>query len=260
VGALYRVPHTGPPPATGYPAWAALWLLATLALGGAALGQGWALQFTPARALVLLGVPIALLVAWQLDAWCTHARRALLTGYAVLGALGIAAATLFFQGPLGHDPARPGAFAYLRYDVMTAEDARLLDALPPGAVVLAPAWRPIAFGEIAAQRPGIHVIGGPGAMNLSGTPWRDAQVAVARFFRAATLPEQRPDIARHLGATHVWVPHGATGTARLRAQLEATPGFAMVARAGSGVVYAFTPPPQTPGALAVGTAQVVAQQ
>jgi len=72
--------------------------------------------------------------------------------------------------------------------------------------------------------------------------------------------EQRPDIARHLGATHVWVPHGATGTARLRAQLEATPGFAMVARAGSGVVYAFTPPPQTPGALAVGTAQVVAQQ
>ncbi|HOZ50051.1 MAG TPA: hypothetical protein PLO37_14165 [Candidatus Hydrogenedentes bacterium] len=223
--------------------WAALWLVLFLAVAVSAIGQGWFMRFTPQRFMVFLGVPIALLAAQgslRIEARRPGLARAFVTVVVLCGACSTAVAALCFQGPLGRKPGE-GPFAYLHYEVMTPEDAALLDLLEPDSRVLTPPWSPIAFGEIVALRPGMHVVGGPGAMNIGDQPFGEIQGGVSRFFDEAASDEERRAFAVQWCVDCVYCPDTCPVSATLLADLRQAAWLDEVAARGRGVVFQVRP-------------------
>lgn len=215
--------------------WVAAWFLVLLAVSVSATGRGWLLQFAPQRCLVLLGVPMALLVAAglrMLPKMAAHACLVLVIGGGVLSQ---AVAALYFQGPLGRTPGE-GPFAYLHYEYMTEADARLLAQLPSGTVAVPP-WSPIAFGEIVAHHGDYQVLGGPGAMNLGDQPFGPLQESVNRFFSAGASEAERRDFVTKWCVEFVYGPDTCPVDPAVLEGLRQLSWLEVVAEEGRGVVF-----------------------
>lgn len=216
-------------------AWVLAWLLVFLAVGLSANGGGWLLRFSPERCIVLAGLPLALLAAQGLA--LAPPRRARLQ-YALLfacGMLSLTVACLCFQGPLGATPGK-GPFAYLHYELMTANDARLLEELPKGPV-LVPLWSPIAFGEIAALRKGVRVLGGPGAMNIGDQPFGRIEAGLAHFFSSTADREFRREFVREWCVKYLYCPDTCPLDPLVLDEFRNTPWLREIAREGAGAIF-----------------------
>lgn len=215
--------------------WVSLWFVVLLALSVSAWGQGWFLQVSPQRGMVLLGVPLALLAASGLRTWPRPARMA---GFALIigsGVLSQAVAALYFQGHLGRTPGK-GHFAYLHYAHMSEADARLLEALPSGTVAVPP-WSPIAFGEIVAHHGDYTVLGGPGAMNLGDQPFGALQEDVNRFFDADTDDAMRRLFVEEWCVDYIYCPDTCPVEERVLQAFRDIAWLDPVANAGRGMVF-----------------------
>ncbi len=216
-------------------AWLILWLLGFTALTLSAFGQCWFLRFTPQRLLVLLPLPLAALTAVGLSGLPRPVARAAWATLVACGMVSLTVAGLYFQGPLGREPGQ-GPFAYLHYEYVTEADGRLMDKIPPGAV-LVPPWSPIHMGEIVAMRPGLRPLGGPGAANLSELPFRELQPLAASFFQPATSTAARRDLVTRFGVGAVFCPDTCPVDPALLEQLDHTPWLRKAAAEGRGCVY-----------------------
>ncbi len=214
--------------------WVAVWLLIFLAAGVSAFAGGY-MRGSPERCVVMLGPPLAVLAAAGLACLRPCLSRILFALILFCGVMSLSVASLIFQGPLGNAPGK-GPFAYLHYEYMTQEDAALLKQLPPGTV-LVPLWSPIAFGEIIALRPGMHVLGGPGAMNLGDRPFGEVETMVHRFFDASAAEAFRRETVNRWCVDYVYCPDTCPVDAAVREQFRAAPWLREIAQAGNGHIF-----------------------
>jgi len=220
--------------------WVGLWLALFLALALSAFGQGWFMRFCPQRLMVFLGLPIAILAAQRLERLAEQhavASRAITGVIVACGICSTAVAALCFQGPLGLKPGE-GPFAYLHYECMTPADTRLLDEIPEGATVLTPPWSPIAFGEVVALRGDLHLVGGPGAMNIGGQPFRLLQERVDAFFSVDAPDTLRLELARDWCVDYVYCPDTCGLSDELLDEFRATPWLHLETEDGRGRLFA----------------------
>lgn len=220
-------------------AWVLLWLLTFTAAGLSALGGGWMLRFTPERCIVWIGLPLALFAAQGTARMSARMRRTARGGIIGCGVLSLAAASLFFQGPLGRVPGE-GPFAYLHYAHMSPHDADLLNALPDG-IIAVPLWSPIAFGEIVSLRPGKQVLGGPGNMNLGDQPFGTVEADVDVFFAPDTGVARRAAFLDDWRVEYVYCPDTCPVSAETLAAFSAWPRLEEIARANRGRIYRVIP-------------------
>lgn len=199
-------------------AWLALWFLGLLALALSAFGHGAFLRATPQRLFVLLALPMALLTAQALHTLSTRWRRVLFGVLMTAGICSLSVGALWFQGPLGRVPGK-GPFAYLHYEFMTPADQRAIASIPDYQTVLLPSWSPIAFGEILSLRPNLQVLGGPGAMNLSGVFFDNIQNDINIFFNPETNNKDRKSIANRWCVNYVYCPYTCRIDERVLEQL-----------------------------------------
>jgi len=218
--------------------WVTLWMLAYTAIAISAFGQGWFLRFTPARLIVVLGFPIAILTGRQLYAWSITRPRlsvGLLCAMTVCGASSIVVAVTSFQGPLGHWPDRQ-PYAFLHSEYMSEADAALINQLPEGRV-LAPATTTPVFGDVIAVRNDQPVVYGVGTLVFSDTDFLTLRNAAAAFFSPKTTADEREAIARRWCVDYVLCPDTTPVRSDVRTQLDALPWLKVIAREGDGVVY-----------------------
>ncbi len=214
--------------------WVGMWLLIFLAAGVSAFGGGY-MRGSPERCLVMLGPPLAILAAAGLSRLRPRTARILFTVILLCGAMSLSVAALVFQGPLGHTPGK-GPFAYLHYEYMTQQDAALLKQLPRGTV-LTSLWSPIAFGEIIALRPGMHVLGGPGAMNLGDRPFGEVETMARRFFDASAEEAFRREAVNRWCVDYVYCPDTCPVDAVVVEQFRNAPWLREIAQAGKGCIF-----------------------
>jgi len=214
--------------------WVVLWLVVFLAAGVSAFGGGY-LRLSPERCVVMVGPPLAVLAAMGLSRMRPNIARVLFGVILTCGVLSLSVASLVFQGPLGHTPGK-GPFAYLHYEYMTQEDDVLLKQLPQGTVAV-PLWSPIAFGEITALRTGMHVLGGPGAMNLGDRPFGEVEGAVSRFFAATAEDAFRRAFVKTWCVDYVYCPDTCPVDEAVIEQLRSAPWLHEIAQAGKGHVF-----------------------
>ena len=215
--------------------WIALWFLLFLATALSAFGRGWFLQFTPQRLLVLMGLPLALLTTYGLDTLSGRIRQAAFTTLLALGLCSLAVASLCFQGPLHRAPGKE-PFAYLHYEAMPPEDARLIEALGEGPIAVPP-WSPIAFGEILSLEPGVQILGGPGAMNLGDQPFALIQGQINHFFDPACSEEFQRDFAKQWNLAWIYCPAMCPVDPAVLDALSAAPWLEEIAQAGAGRLF-----------------------
>lgn len=175
-------PGLGTRPATGTE-WFVLWALVFLAAGMSALGQGWGVRLVPQRFLAMLGVPLAVSAAVALRAWAAQrpvGTRVYAGAVVSAGLLSIAVGSAFFQAPVGRIPSDP-TYAERHPELISPADAALLDKLEAG-VVLAPP----EIADAVAMRPGVRVLGGIGATDLSDAPSVDLDRLFGRFYAEHT--------------------------------------------------------------------------
>lgn len=225
-------------PAPPHPSlWAALWLVAAIAVAISAWGQGAFMNLLPRRMLITLALPLAILAAESLAIVARPTlRRGLWILLALCGLATVAASALAFQGPFGQRPGE-GAFARLHYERMTPADSALLDALPPGRV-LAPAYTPWSFTEVIALRPQNSVVFGVGTLNHSDLAFEPMKNAVDAFFRPGALPGERRAFLRRWGARYVYCPDTCPVDPAVLNELRALPFLRPVAEAGRGAIFA----------------------
>ena len=190
--------------------WFALWAAAFLVLGLSAWGNGAGLSLSPQRFMVMLGLPLAVVAAYGLQHLQPAAARTI-TGIAVAcGMLSFAVSAAVLQGFTGATPGQ-GTYAHLNYARISPVDADTIAALPPGTY-LVPPWCPIAYGELLAQRPGIRVIGGPGALNLGGQDFGALMDEVRAYFDPGATEDSRRAFREKWCVDAVFLPESYTAS------------------------------------------------
>ena len=159
--------------------WVVFWFLGFLVVALSGFGRGWFLRFGPQRLAVFLWLPLSLLTAAALERMGRarpRAARVYQGAILICGILSIVVSTLYFQGPMGRKNAR-GPYADLHAEIMSENDARLLEEIPPGRVL---ARTPAA--DAVVRRLGQPVFFGIGSFNLSEQPYRELEAKVQWFF------------------------------------------------------------------------------
>ncbi len=164
--------------------WIALWFVGLAAVSIAAVGQGWFMRAMPERGLVLLGPPLALLLAEGITLLRARFPR-MATAYTVLilvsGAISVGVGALCFQGPLGHVPGK-SAFGQVHSEVVLAADMELLNMLERGRI-LTPASLPPLLGDVAlALHPQMTTVFGQPTLEFGDTDMMGTAHEVQRFF------------------------------------------------------------------------------
>lgn len=211
-----------------------LWFGAFLALSVAGVGQGWALQFTPQRFLVFIGVPLSVLAAYGVSVlaqWRPLLARTVWVAVIGSGLCSAIGGALFFQGPLGRG-AGNGPFAAWHAEIIHPDDAVLLEWLPQETVI-APGW----YADVAGIRPGARVLGGFGMADLSDAPSTLVQPLINDLFFGKLSPEDAAEFFERWCIGYVWAPakfdppFNAAGYPQLRAYM----------RAGDSILYVVEP-------------------
>lgn len=219
-------------------AWVTLWFLGFVAVAVSAFGQGWFMQFNPQRLMVFLGLPLAVLCAEGIALLAAERPRlakAFMVTIVGCGVCSTLVAASCFQGPLGRVPGK-GPFAYLHYESMPRNDADMLNLIEEG-VVVTPPWSPILFGEIVALRPGLSVLGGAGAMNISDQAFRPLQEEVTAFFDAKTSEGDRRAFASKWCVDYIYCPEMCPVSADVLAQFRAAQWLRETAAEGGAVLF-----------------------
>ncbi len=222
--------------------WAALWLVACLAISISAFFQGWFIRFVPERGMVFLGVPIAVCAA----AGIANMRQkrpsvasALIAAMIVCGVCAIGVASLCFQGVLGHRPGH-GPYGYTHCELVTQADADAMNTIP-GGVVLTPVTYGPSMGDVLAQRPSTSVVFGFGSVNLSDRDQGDSKRDCERFFDKTSSTQIRKAIVDDWCVEYVYCPDSHPVDADVVAQLRQTPWLEPVVEKGNAAVFRVTP-------------------
>ena len=180
--ALFRTDRVAPEEESE--TWISLWFIGLGCVSIAAVGQGWFMRAMPERGLVLLGPPLAMLLAEGITLIRRHYPRfgAAYAGVIVAsGVVSLAVGVLCFQGPLGHTPGK-SPFGQLHSEVVLAVDLELLDLLERGRV-LAPASLPPLLGDVAVARyPEITTVFGQPTLEFGDVDMMGTAHEVQRFF------------------------------------------------------------------------------
>ena len=201
--------------------WVALWVLLLCAAGVSAFGQGKMLVLMPERCLVLAGVPLSLAAAYGLARLRPAPSRALFALLLVSGTASLGVGSLCFQGPVGHTPGQ-GPFQWLHPEMMTADEAALIDQIDTG-VVLAPVTQPLYGDMIAARRPGMRTVFGQGTFAIGDRDMTELGAEVARFFEPDTPLAEREEILARYDVSYVFCPEACPVDARTVAALRHWP-------------------------------------
>ncbi len=185
-----------------------LWFLAFLAIAVSAWGQGALLRFMPERFLVLLGLPLAVLSAEglaRLRFRYPKCARMLFVSMLMCGVCSAAVATLCFQGPIGHAPGK-SAFSWVHSESVDAALIPVIDAVPTGAVVLAPATLPPLLGDVIVhRRPGTRTLLGQPSLEFGGVDMLAMSKAIQQFYAEDTPMEMRRAFLQDWCVTHMLV-------------------------------------------------------
>lgn len=180
--AVFRRGHVDPEAESE--TWISLWFLGLACVSIAAVGQGWFMRAMPERGLVLLGPPLALLLAEGVTRLRDRFPRVAFVYAGVIltsGLASLAVGALCFQGPLGHTPGK-SAFGQVHSEVILASDKAVLDLLERGRV-LAPASLPPLMGDVAVARyPEITTVFGQPTLEFGDTDMLGTAQEVQRFF------------------------------------------------------------------------------
>lgn len=214
--------------------WALLWLLVLCGVGVSALGQGRMLVMMPERCMVLMGVPLAVLAALGL-VWIREQRPRLSGGLvAVLlmcGLCSLAVGSLFFQAPLGHTPGQ-GTFQWLHTEVITANEAALIDRIDGGIVLTPAACAPLYGDLVVARRHGVRTVFGQGTFAIGDRDMTALASEVARFFESAASEDERTVFLQQYEVDYVFLPETQPVPERTLRQLTASAAVEEVMQAG----------------------------
>lgn len=240
LGGLYGYFRQNEEPKSGEAwTWPALWFLLFLAGGVSALGQGWMLQFTPQRLMVFLGVPMAVLTAeglFRLNLKSPRAARGLFGTMICCGVASLLVAGFAFQGTYHRVPGQ-GPYLHLHSDLMSAADGELLSFTAQG-VVLAPG----TFSDVAGLRPGMRVLGGVGAADLSDQLSVKLQPRIDAFFSQEQTSQERGSFLVEWCVGYVYCPDSWPIAPQILAAIRALPEVSEIATSGKGALFRVRPP------------------
>lgn len=219
--------------------WPLMWLLALCAAGVSALGQGRLLVMMPERCMVLMGVPLAVLAAQGLEL-LRGQRPKLATGLVgaivACGVCSLAVSSLCFQAPVGHTPGK-GAFQWLHTEVMTPNEAALIDLIDSG-IVLAPASSPPLYGDIVvARRPGVRTVFGQGTFAIGDRDMAALAGEVSRFFNPATAGKERAAFLGRYQVDFILCPETTPVASEAIYRIRAMNGVEETAAIGSATLF-----------------------
>lgn len=223
-------------PASPIQTWLVLWVLIFIAIAPSAFAQGLFLKLSPQRMVLLLGGPLCVLSAATLHRlYETRPRlsQGLKAAMVGCGVLSIATSVLYFQGPLGFTPGQ-AAFSQYHSEVMSETDARLLDRIGEG-VVMVSSSEP-SFGDIVALR-GNQSLYGAGALDMSPIPGPELGRITDAFFDSETPEEERRELAERFGVEWILSPHSWPMDAETIEQFQTDDWLEEVAGEGDGAVF-----------------------
>lgn len=230
-------PRNAELPAHPAPPWAAVWLLAFLAVAISAWGQGAFLRLTPERCVVVLGVPLALLGAAAIDRGLPHHPRryqAIQAAMLACGLLSIAVAWTVTHGPLGYDGLQRH-FSWTRWVYMAEADANTLPRAGKG-VVLAPSLGAPLFGDVAVRQ-GNATVYGLATQDFSRQIAADVRRDVAQFFDPETPDPWRREKAAQWCARYIYCPATDPVDPATVAQLRESDWLEEIAAEGNAVLF-----------------------
>ncbi len=214
--------------------WIAVWGAGALALALSAFGQGWFLQLTPQRLVVVAAPALALLAAAGLNTLAERAPRAAKGVFGATLSCGIASivvATLCVQAPVrfrfGESP-----FADWHHEVIRPQDLPLIDALEGGTVLTT--W---PMSDIVALHAPAQVLGGVASNDLSDVGTTHLQPEIAAFFNEPLEDSERRAFVEtwcvdYIFCTNTWPVRAAVLAEFLRA-----PWLETVATEDKGIVF-----------------------
>lgn len=181
--------------------WVLVWVLVFIVAAVSAWGQGWFLRFTPQRLMIFLGLPLAILSAMGLTRLASaHKWTATWLQGTILtcGITSLLVGSVCFQGPLCHASS---SFGVIRCQVMSEEDAHVLEKMPSGRVLTTK-----RFSDVIALREGMSVLGGMGAIDLSDQPWDVLGPQLDRFFSESANSDFRREFILQWRVDYVFCP------------------------------------------------------
>lgn len=221
--------------------WFALWFLAFFCIAIAAFGDGWFLQFTPQRFMVVLALPMAVLAAagvQRIGVVRPRRARQITAGIVACGVVSILVTWFGSYGPLGYHGLQQH-YPQTRWAYISEADASLLDALEDdtNAVVLAPALTHPILGDVAVQR-GHRAVYGNGTLDFSREVMPFVREAAHTFFHDPAQPDAtRRQLIDDWCVTHVYCPDGEPIPDAMRAHLDTIPWLERVTQIGNGALY-----------------------
>lgn len=235
-GFLRRKAPDAKPDAT---AWFALWFLLFFCLGICALGEGLLVEMLRNRVKVILGLPLAVLSATAWQAW--HNRfpkmaRGYLAVFLAAGCSSLFVAWGVTHGPLGLRGLQQ-QFEWTNNLYLTRNDARMLDALPPG-VMLAPSLGAPLLGDVVAQRPGFATVYGNPTLDFSRAPAPEVRATVNAFFSPGAPETQRRALIDSWCVSTVLCPDTCPVSPEVLGELRRLPWLREIAAQGQGAVFA----------------------
>lgn len=226
-------------PEAGGENWVALWFLGLASLSIAALGHGWSMRLMPERCLVLLGPPLAMLLAEGLGMVRLRFPRVATVYTATIvvsGLVSLAVGVLCFQGPLGHTPVR-SPFGWAHSEVVFADDLALINLLEHGRV-LAPASAPPLLGDVAvAQQRGLTTVFGQPSLEFGDVNMLATALEVQRFFSPAASDLFRTMFVMDWCVDFILCPATRPVDPSVMAAFDALPWLERIAEQGDAVLY-----------------------
>lgn len=229
------------PAARGEHAWVAFWLLLFLAVSLSGWGRGWFLRFGPQRLQVFLWPPLCLFAAMGLARLRPNVAAAAWIVLLGCGALSLLTAVFVFQGPVGRVHAQ-GPFPAHHAEIMSANDAVIVSAVPSGAMVLAPPpfsdAIALGFGHRLnnfTQDPPRTVFG-IASFNLTEESYVLLKRETDAFLDPATQDAVRRETARRWCVDYVACPESGAHAGALRDVLLRAPWLRMVRQQGGSLL------------------------
>jgi hypothetical protein len=217
--------------------WSALWVL--LFFGGcvSAFWGGSFLRITPNRFVVVMGLPMAILCAEQLQALGKKGKWIPVLAVRLIILFGLTSIIVTWTvsyGPLGYKTAQ-ASFPWTNFSFMTKVDEQLLELVQDG-VFLAPSAPP-SFGDVMAQRPGVKVACGIGTLDFSHRYLPDERERIVRFYSPDAENSFRLDYVNDMCVDYIFCPDTAPVHPDTVAQLRQASWCTELASANDGVLF-----------------------